>query len=509
MCSPWRSCAGAFIDLITLWYLAHPLFSLCSDADLMRNVWDRYDAEEGGSKVFTTLITALKRLVTERPALLGVGQQLFGVGVSTHPGSSADGAYALDVGGVAGMVASAASATVSGVANMMSTEAGLSIQGSAMKLQCIDQLDKADSPPIPESYLYLLGVQCLVSLCEGFATSTGPLYNSIMVQKPRSAGEPVIRAPPALDLSTLPPDEPVTHQLQTVHDMVESGWPALLAALSFLISTNLSDELFVDVLASYQALTTVSGMLGLTTPRDAFFTSLSRLAIPTRVVSSIDSYIPVEPSTPRAISESFGVTFPGGAAQPPGLSERNMACLKALVASALFLAGSLGSSWFDILEALQNADHVLTMKGARAPTSKRNTIGPGAGSLPASRSVSSAGSPQPSAPQPPSSPTPRHPLLVDLDPDSVLHAIQRLFDASKNLEDEAFCDFVKALCKLSAAMIGMQSDMLDTVNESTEELPVSPGSTLSPDAAGTAHRRRVSGIHLPRTPVGLYFCPAS
>ncbi len=509
MCSPWRSCAGAFIDPITLWYLAHSLFSLCSDADLMRNVWDRYDAEEGGSKVFTTLITALKRLVTERPALLGVGQQLFGVGVSTHPGSSADGAYALDVGGVAGMVASAASATVSGVANMMSTEAGLSIQGSAMKLQCIDQLDKADSPPIPESYLYLLGVQCLVSLCEGFSTSTGPLYNSIMVQKPRSAGEPVIRAPPALDLSTLPPDEPVTHQLQTVHDMVESGWPALLAALSFLISTNLSDELFVDVLASYQALTTVSGMLGLTTPRDAFFTSLSRLAIPTRVVSSIDSYIPVEPSTPRAISESFGVTFPGGAAQPPGLSERNMACLKALVASALFLAGSLGSSWFDILEALQNADHVLTMKGARAPTSKRNTIGPGAGSLPASRSVSSAGSPQPSAPQPPSSPTPRHPLLVDLDPDSVLHAIQRLFDASKNLEDEAFCDFVKALCKLSAAMIGMQSDMLDTVNESTEELPVSPGSTLSPDAAGTAHRRRVSGIHLPRTPVGLYFCPAS
>ena len=100
----------------------------------MRNVWDRYDAEEGGSKVFTSLITALKRLVTERPALLGVCQQMFGAGV-THPGSTADGAYALDVGGVAGMVASAASATVTGMANMMSSEAGLSIQGSAMKLQ--------------------------------------------------------------------------------------------------------------------------------------------------------------------------------------------------------------------------------------------------------------------------------------------------------------------------------------------------------------------------------------
>ncbi|TBU23332.1 hypothetical protein BD311DRAFT_674190 [Dichomitus squalens] len=471
---------------------------LCSDAELMRNVWDRYDAEEGGSKVFTSLITALKRLVTERPALLGVGQQMFGVGVSTHPGSGADGAY--DVGGVAGMVASAASATVTGVANMMTTEAGLSVQGSAMKLQCIDQLDKADSPPIPESYLYLLGVQCLVSLCEGFASFTAPLYNAIMVQKPRTAGEPVVRAPPALNLSTLPQEEAATHQLRTVHDMVESGWPALLAALSFLISTNLSDELFVDVLASYQALTTVSGMLGLATPRDAFFTSLARLAIPTRVVSSIDSYMPGEPSTPRtaasAITETFGL--PGANTQPPGLSERNMACLKVLVASALFLAGSLGESWFDILEALQNADYVLSVRGARNASTKRNTVGPGAGALPPSRSVSAS---TPSSPLPPAGTAaqqPRHPLLADLDPDSLQHGIQRLFDASKNLEDGAFCDFVKALCKLSAAMIGMQSDTLDVAYESTEELSVGSSSTLSPTAE-PAHRRRVSGIHLPRT----------
>ena len=102
----------------------------------MRNVWDRYDAEEGGSKVFTSLIAALKRLVTERPMLLGVCSQMFGVGVPASTGSSSDvSAYGLDVGGVAGMVANAASATVSGVASMISTEAGLSIQTSAMKLQ--------------------------------------------------------------------------------------------------------------------------------------------------------------------------------------------------------------------------------------------------------------------------------------------------------------------------------------------------------------------------------------
>ena len=209
-----------------------------------------------------------------------------------------------------------------------------------------------------------------------------------------------MRAPPALDLSLLPAEEPTTHQLRTVHDMVESGWPALLAALSFLISTNLSDELFVEVLASYQALTTVAGMLGLATPRDAFFTSIARLAIPTRVVSSLDTYSSStghhpEPMTPRSaastLSENLGITL-GGSTQPPGLSERNMACLKVLVTSALFLAGSLGESWFNILEALQNADYVLTIRGTKAPSGKRPTA-PGVGSAPGSR-VSSLSSSQ-------------------------------------------------------------------------------------------------------------------
>ncbi|KAH9933694.1 hypothetical protein B0H21DRAFT_699431 [Amylocystis lapponica] len=488
---------------------------LCSDAELMRNVWDRYDAEHGGSKVFTSLVSALKRLVTEKPVLLGVGSQMFGVGVPTNAGSSSDvSSYGLDVGGVAGMVANAASATVSGVASMIGTEAGLSVQTSAMKLQCIDQLDKADSPAIPESYIYLLGVQCLVALCEGFASFTAPLYNNIMVQRPRAAGEPVVRAPPALDLSSLPADDPATKQLRTVHDMIESGWPGLLAALSYVISTNLSDELFVDVLASYQALTTVAGMLALPTPRDAFFTSLARLAIPTRVLTSLDTFSSSslgEPSTPRSaastITENFGLALTGAAVtHPPGLSERNMACLKVLVASALFLAGSLGESWFDILEALQNADYVLTLRGARPPTGKRSTIGPGTSGGPASRTASMSGSQSSSqigsaGASQQQQPQSRHPLLADLDGESMQHAIQRLFDASKNMDDDAFRAFVNALCKLSAAMIGMQSDDYDSgypaESDSVEDFGSSPTLSLHADSA---HRRRVSGIHLPRTP---------
>lgn len=341
-------------------------------------------------------------------------------------------------------------------------------------------MDKADSPPIPEAYVYLLGVQCIVSLCESFASFTGPLYTSIMVQRPRAAGEPVIRAPAALDVSTLPQEDPATRHLVIVRSMVENGWPALLAALSFIISTNLSDELFVDVLSSYQALTNVAGMLALSTPRDALFNSLSKFAIPSRVVSSLESY--VEPPTPRtatSFTENLGLTAP---VQAPGLSERNLACLRVLVSSALFLAGSLGESWYGILETLQNADYVLNVKGLQASTNRRMSI-----PMTPGRSVSASSSGEQGK-------VARHPLLMDSDSESVLAAVQRLFDSSKSLEDSAFQDFVAALCKLSSEMVEMQSDG-GAVLESEDSL--SP-TTLSPQ------RRRLSGIHLPRTLVSSW-----
>jgi hypothetical protein len=328
-----------------------------------------------------------------------------------------------------------------------------------------------------------LALQCLTSLCEGLATFTGPLYTSLVIQRPRAPGDAAIRAPPALDISTLPPNEPSTQQLVIVRDVIESGWPALLAALSFVVTTNLSDELFVEVLASYQALTNVSGMLGLATPRDAFFNSLAKFAVPTLVVSSLDSYI--EPQTPRSattqLTDSVGWTSP---LQPPGLSERNLACLKVFVSSALFLAGTLGQSWFGVLEVLQNADYVLTHKGANQSAQPRRS----SGTLQANRSSSNVGGMTLPA---------RHPLLSDLDPDTMQNGIQRLFDASKNLEDFAFRDFVNALCRLSGEMIGMQTASLPVV-ESEESLEESGLTTPTPKTE-VSNRRRVSGIHIPRT----------
>jgi hypothetical protein len=365
----------------------------------------------------------------------------------------------------------------------------------------IDQLDKTDAPPIPEGYIFVLGLQCLVSIAEGFAANALPAFASLT---PRTSGVKT-RLPSALDLSTLSSEDPVVRQLLTEQRMIESAWPALLAALSFLMGTNLSDELFAEVLAALQALTNVSGVLGLHTPRDAFLTSLSKLAIPARVVTKLDGW--VEPATPRGASGMGTAVVDGlaalaghggsGVQQMPALSERNMACLKVLIYSASYLGGSLGPSWFNILETLQNADYVLTGKGTKRRGPSNFVV------TPPSRAISGSGSGGPGTDA--TSPTADKPLLLmDVEPEHVLTAVQGLFESTKDMEDGAFHDFTVALCKLSAEMIEMQvsNDMDEAGVEDANGLPSSP-------TVAFAHRRRVSGIQLTRTPVSIFMFDGS
>jgi hypothetical protein len=86
------------------------------------------------ARVFTPIISALKRLVTSRPALLGLPVQMHGVGIPASGSQShLHGHHSLD--SVAEMVATANSATVSNDFGMTGTEAGLSVQTTGMKVQ--------------------------------------------------------------------------------------------------------------------------------------------------------------------------------------------------------------------------------------------------------------------------------------------------------------------------------------------------------------------------------------
>ncbi|EJU01163.1 hypothetical protein DACRYDRAFT_22928 [Dacryopinax primogenitus] len=482
---------------------AEVLRGLCAHPDLLASLFELYDlrTSEGRSPVFSNLITALARLASSKPSLLGTNAALSGAHLST-PGLGLPTVHenpsSYDVAGVAGMVASAAVAGVSGVVGgMMGGEGGLSAQSSAMKVPCIDQLDKTDAPVIPDGYVYLLALQTLCTVAEGLHTQTLPIYNTIMERKGQHSALFQGMAPRALDMKELPSDNSETQRLRLSYAMTESGWPALLASLSFFMSTNLSDELFVDVLGAFRALIYVSGVLGLATPRDAFFTSLSKFAVPPRTVSAYDAWTDgphPTPKTPMLSMDSLAASSSAPSLVPPTLGDRNVACLKVYVSCAHYLAAVLGKSWYDVFETLQNAEHVL---GFRIQSKGGQMTGQ-----------------DPFSPKPPQPPAggkhteqkPRHPMLNDLDKDAVSQVIRKLFEASKLLDIAGFTAFVSSLCKLSADMVDMQTRAFegtmveDAMTGSQEELASAPA-TASPTPLSPRSEkvmRRASGMAMPK-----------
>lgn len=499
---------------------------LCGDFALMTKFYQRYDATKkidgGGSSVFSDLMTAFNRLATEKPSVLGSGAAvMYGSSLGPILGShGANNASQTSLGGAAGMLDSAmemgfglAQAAGSVVGSSVGavaggTPAGLSVATATLKLQCIDQLDKADAPPIPETYIFLLALQCLSSLSDGFATYTLAAYSSIVSTLPRAPGEAASRAPAALDWSTLDLADPKVAALSTVKNMAETSWPALLASFSFFIGTALDDDLFADVVSALQNFTSVCGVLGLQTPREAFLTSLCKFAIPPTVVSHIasqDSTGGPPKSVLSAGVESLGL---GPAAPlPVGLSSRNFACLRALISVAHYLAGSLDSTWFAVFETLQNADFVIRTNASR--NKKRSTPAatpatpPRPGSAPMSPTATAAGSAGGAGAPPPAAG--KIPVLpTEADEQSIQASIAKLFEVSRSLDDDAFKWFVGALCRLNGEMIGIQMSeegVVETSGSSGSSGAAVSSPRESPAVEGRSSRRRSSGITTIRTQV--------
>lgn len=258
--------------------------------------------------------------------------------------------------------------------------------------------------------------------------------------------------------------------------MAESAWPALLAALSYGISTNLSDTLFADVLSALSDYTVACGLLSLTTPRDAFLNTLGKYAVPPPAVSAMQAYLD-GPATPRnnSVVDSLGMGVGAltglplaSVAGPPGLSERNMACLKSMVTTTRILAGSLDErAWHEILETLQNANYMLGAAGSAAAKKpgmgRRGThalMSPQLGGSPGKRKASetgigvAGGSGTDGGAISGDAAVQRPAVFDDLDAESVQSMIAVLFDGTRDLDDAAFRGFVAALCRLSEDMIG-------------------------------------------------------
>ncbi|KAI1134267.1 hypothetical protein F5Y05DRAFT_399351 [Hypoxylon sp. FL0543] len=492
-----------------------------SEPPLLRRIFTLYDSKEGEKAVLKNLTATFVRVSTEKPAVIGLGHQS-SIPVANpyaNMGGSSDQAM-LEASGVTGII----SGSVSEGHNT-----GVSSQWSTVRVACIDQLDKTEPPSVPESYVYALTLSCITSLSEGLAKFILPLtvppdsrarkrakQSESGRESPAPTEDDSIASKTAVERATtissiersgsfkknpvpLNPlavkDHPLHTEVKICAAIIDECWPAILATCSTFLNAALDSEYYHGLVRAFQKFAHVAGLLHLTTPRDAFLTTLGKAAVPPNVftaclnagASKPPASSPVSETPNSILSNARGllsvdslVTPVGAAGErqrqasmdantvPQTLNTRNLLCLRALLNLGIALGPTLGGSWSIVLETLQQADFVLFTTG-KAPG--RTPI---AGKGPDARAENEAAS-----------------LLANFSTEirAVETAASRLFESTVDFPNGAFVEVVDAICGL-----------LDQPTEPTSEPSSRPQSSpsLTPPVQGLRtpsgqHRRLVSG----------------
>ncbi|KAJ3156735.1 hypothetical protein HDU86_003501 [Geranomyces michiganensis] len=354
--------------------------SLCADAELLRFIYRSYDQKEHTTKIFHEMITAVRRIiVSENPALLLHPPHV-------TPAEAAETDY--------------------------EEQHSLTASGAQMKLQCLDQLDKAEPPHIPDTYIIYLAIQCMNSTVESEAQFAMPLLTE--ASTPTDQQDDIILA----------------------IEMANASWAGILAAISFLVTSSVDDDVFAMVIRAYQSITSVVGLLGLTSHRDAFLASLSKSCLPSHIFSSDTSGGSQEKrdANPAAqLAMLQGISSRSGVI----LTDRNVLCLRALIYVAQCLTPILeDKAWYLILETLQVADKFISAgKTGRKEQSSMSLVG----DLKDSRSRMGS-----VAAQATSAAAHMENQFVTL-----LVVTKKLFDGTVLMQDRNLLEFLRALCRLA------------------------------------------------------------
>ncbi|KAI1423123.1 endosomal peripheral membrane protein [Xylaria sp. FL1777] len=490
---------------------------------LMRRIFTLYDAKEGERNVLRSLTATFVRVSTEKPAVIGLGHQ------STIPvadpyanmGTSSDQAM-LESSGVTGIIGGSVNE---------GHNTGISSQWSTVRVACIDQLDKAEPPTIPESYIYALTLSCITSLSEGLAKLILPLTvpGDVRSRKrgarhsdtgrdspvPTEAGNTEnakTGAEKTMNTSSLDrsssfkknpvpvnplalKDHPLYADVKTCADIIEQCWPAILATCSTFLYAALDSEYYHGLVRAFQKFAHVAGLLQLSTPRDAFLTTLGKAAVPPNVFTAclntgfsktpISSPTADTPTTilgnARGLLSVENLVTPVGAAgerqrqasmdastTPQTINTRNLLCMRALLNLGIALGPTLSSSWSIILETLQQADFVLFTNG-KTP-----------GKIPIVTKVSD-----------PKAEAEAAGLLASFSTEirAVETAASRLLESTVDFPNDAFVEIATAVCHL-----------LEHQSEPSSELSARPRSPLPPSSPAAGLRspniqhRKLPGI---------------
>jgi hypothetical protein len=416
---------------------------LFSDASLFRDLYGLYDDAEDRKNVVESLLAAFVRIASEDPTLIGLGRQ------STMPSqhgdaSNGDGITSFEVSDIGG--------AVGGVVSASATVTGLSTVWSTVKVPCLEQLDKSNLSDVPTTYIYSLVLNCMSALAEGLSRFVMPLSvpSKVYLQRTKPTKDD--------DNGTVDRDShPVPAQSMSTHDqsrlinpltitghpqieellscarMIDNCWPPILATCSTFFNAALDAEYYHNLVRAFQKLTQVSGVLELSTARDALLTTLSKAAVPTSTNIRLFS-----PSVKQNSAAEDAAAIDAATAQTtqsagprdfgqPRLSIRNLLCLRALLNLGIALGPSLGTdAWFIILRTLQRAEYLLSSAG---------TLPGGDGSQTEERPTEQGGTR----------------TLFGTEIAAVQTATKRMLESTNSYTDETFALFVTSLFMLGPA----------------------------------------------------------
>lgn len=373
-----------------------------AEAALIRRIFSMYDAQNGRKPILRSLVSAFVKISTEKPALIGLGQQST-IPIANQPSNGGTDQAMLEASGISGIISSP-------VMSSNEPSAGISAQWSTMRIPCIDQLDKSDPPLIPDSYIYSLTLACISGFSEGLAKFILPLT---VPERPRKKAkqpesdsktpdsgpsmadsEAIVERYPSFKKNPVPvnplslEDHPLHGEVIICAGIVDECWPAVLATCSTFLYCSLDSEYYHGLVRSFQKFTHVAGLLRLSTPRDAFLTTLGKAAVPSNVLTaSTTQPVPATPplESPSMFSNARGLLSVDSLVLPdrgrknsvedaaPSLNTRNLLCLRALLNLGIALGPTLDTAWIIILGTLQEADLVLFSSTRSVRTSSANS----------------------------------------------------------------------------------------------------------------------------------------
>jgi Dimerisation and cyclophilin-binding domain of Mon2/Guanine nucleotide exchange factor in Golgi transport N-terminal/C-terminal region of Mon2 protein len=436
------------------------LRNVIANFPLLRRIFYCFDIKDGRKDIVSKMMAALAKVAAEKPVIIGLSHRSTMPARRTDDGKNGQDQTSLEAAGVEGVIGSTIFAE--------SHTTGISAVWSLPKNPCLEQLERSDAPSVPDTYIYSLVLDSIYSLSEGLAKFVTPtsiarnerkksqvqadeqLHESpekyvgtdgsqIAQAVSATESQKAIRLVNPLAVTSYPQSE----STKLAADLVNSCWPAFLATCATFLNAALDAEFYHNLVRAIQKLAQVACVLELSTPRDAFLTTLAKAAVPPQALTSgrtTDSRkAEISPTVQSAESVASDIASPvnklapgmriSSKADATVLTTRNLLCMRALLHLGIALGPTFSQeAWCILLETLQEAEHLIKM----SPRSLMNQTG---------KPAEDVSSTEPSSSGP----------NLGGEIAAVQTASKKMFASTSNYDKDVFLSLLKALLSLSAS----------------------------------------------------------